>query len=125
MAQRYIPAIINKGDKRIILINGEPVLHALARFPAPSEVRGNLRAGGSGVVVPLTENDYKICQKISPSLRSSGLYLVGIDIIGDYLTEINITSPGCIKEINQATNLNIAHDYIRFLVEYRTKSFAQ
>lgn len=117
MAQKYIPEILTKGDKRILLINGEPVPYALARMPAAGEFRGNLRAGGSGVVVPLDDNDYKICSKIADSLRKHGLYFVGIDVIGDYLTEINITSPTCIKEINKDANLDIATTYINFLVD--------
>lgn len=117
MAQKYIPEILTKGDKRIILINGTPVPYALARMPATGEFRGNLRAGGTGVVVPLEANDYKICEKIADSLRNLGLYFVGIDVIGDYLTEINITSPTCIKEINKGANLDIATDYIKFLID--------
>jgi glutathione synthase len=120
MAQKYIPEILTKGDKRILLINGKPIPYALARMPAPGEFRGNLRAGGTGVVVPLDSNDYKICEKIADSLRSLGLYFVGIDVIGDYLTEINITSPTCIKEINKDANLDVATDYIKFLIELRT-----
>lgn len=116
MAQKYIPEILTKGDKRILLINGEPVPYALARMPKAGEFRGNLRAGGTGIVVPLEDNDYKICEKISDNLRNNGLYFVGIDVIGDYLTEINITSPTCIKEINKETNLDIATDYIKFLI---------
>lgn len=116
MAQRYIPEIITGGDKRVLLINGAPIPYALARIPASGDFRGNLRAGGKGVVMPLTDDEYRICQHISASLKSFGLYFVGIDIIGGYLTEINITSPTCIKEINQETGLDIAGDYIRFLV---------
>ena len=116
MAQKYIPEILTCGDKRILLINGKPVPYALARMPAPGEFRGNLRAGGTGVVVPLNDNDYKICEKIADRLRNLGLYFVGIDVIGDYLTEINITSPTCVKEINKDANLDIATDYIKFLI---------
>lgn len=119
MAQKYIPEILTTGDKRILLINGKPVPYALSRMPAPGEFRGNLRAGGTGVVVPLAANDYKICEKIASSLRSLGLYFVGIDVIGDYLTEINITSPTCIKEINKDAKLDIATDYIKFLINLR------
>lgn len=119
MAQKYIPEIFTKGDKRIILINGKPIPYALARIPARGEFRGNLRAGGTGVVVPLDANDYKICEKIADSLVDYGLHFVGIDVIGDYLTEINITSPTCIKEINKETKLDIGAEYIKFLTEVR------
>ncbi len=107
MAQRYIPDI-KLGDKRIILINGEPIPHALARIPLPGELRGNLAAGGRGVVQPLTERDRWICQQLSPVLREKGLMFVGIDVIGDYLTEINVTSPTCIREIDDETGSNIS-----------------
>lgn len=116
MAQRYIPEIMTKGDKRVLLINGEPIPYALARMPAEGDFRGNLNAGGTGIVTELTDNEYRICAEIAESLRERGLYFVGIDIIGDYLTEINITSPTCIREINRETGLDIAGDYIKFLV---------
>lgn len=116
MAQRYIPEIMTKGDKRVLLINGEPIPYALARMPAEGDFRGNLNAGSTGIVTELTENEYRICKEIAPSLRDRGLYFVGIDIIGEYLTEINITSPTCIREINRETGLDIAGDYIQFLV---------
>jgi glutathione synthase len=115
MAQVYVPAIRTLGDKRILLINGEPVPYALARIPAEGELRGNLAAGAHGEVVPLTERDRWICEQIAPTLRSKGLYFVGIDVIGDYLTEINVTSPTCVREIEAATGLGIAYDYLRFL----------
>ncbi len=120
MAQKYIPEILTCGDKRILLINGEPEPYALARMPAPGEFRGNLAAGGTGKVIALNDNDYKICKQIADDLRRLGLYFVGIDVIGEYLTEINITCPTCIKEINKETSLDIAGDYIRFLVDLRT-----
>jgi glutathione synthase len=103
MAQRYIPAI-KQGDKRILLVNGEAIPYALARIPASGELRGNLAAGGHGVVQPLTERDQWICQQIGSVLREKGLLFVGIDVIGDYLTEINVTSPTCIREIDEQTN---------------------
>ncbi|KTC65556.1 glutathione synthetase (plasmid) [Legionella adelaidensis] len=115
MAQRYIPEIKDKGDKRILLINGEPIPYALARIPAKGELRGNLAAGACGKVVPINERDKWICQQIAPTLKEKGLYFVGIDVIGDYLTEINVTSPTCIREIEKETNLDIAGDYLRFL----------
>ncbi len=102
MAQRYIPEI-KQGDKRILMINGEPVPYALARIPAAGELRGNLAAGGQGVAQPLTERDRWICKQVGPVLREKGLYFVGLDVIGDYLTEINVTSPTCIRELDDQT----------------------
>lgn len=107
MAQTYIPEII-EGDKRILMIDGEPVPYALARIPAPGELRGNLAAGAHGIAKPLTDRDRWICQQVGPVLREKGLYFVGLDVIGDYLTEINVTSPTCIRELDQQCNLNIA-----------------
>jgi glutathione synthase len=107
MAQRFIPEI-SAGDKRILLIDGEPVPYALARIPAPGETRGNLAAGGRGEGVPLTERDYWICAQVAPVLREKGLLFVGLDVIGDYLTEINVTSPTCIRELDQQYGLDIA-----------------
>lgn len=112
MAQSYLPAIKSIGDKRILLINGEPVPYALARLPASGEERGNLAAGARAEVVPLNARDHWICSQISNILRNKGLYFVGIDVIGDYLTEINVTSPTCIQEINRVTSLDIALDYL-------------
>ncbi len=111
MAQRYIPEIVN-GDKRILLIDGEPVPHSLARIPAIGESRGNLAAGGSGVAQPLTERDHWICQQVKATLKEKALLFVGIDVIGDYLTEINVTSPTCVRELNQQCNLDIGGDLI-------------
>jgi len=107
MAQRYIPEI-TQGDKRILLIDGSPVPFALARIPAAGETRGNLAAGGRGVAQPLTARDYWICEQVAPTLREKGLLFVGIDVIGDYLTEINVTSPTCIRELDEQCDLNIA-----------------
>lgn len=107
MAQRYIPEI-TEGDKRILLVNGEPVPYALARIPAQGETRGNLAAGGSGVGIELTKRDLWICEQVGPRLREMGIIFAGIDVIGDYLTEINITSPTCIRELDKQFNLNIA-----------------
>lgn len=106
MAQVYIPEI-KQGDKRILMINGEPIPYALARIPADGETRGNLAAGGRGEARPLSERDLWICQQVGPTLREKGLLFVGLDVIGDYLTEINVTSPTCIKEINAAYDLDI------------------
>ena len=107
MVQRYIPEI-SKGDKRILLIDGEPVPYALARIPAAGEHRGNLAAGGRGEGIPLSPRDYEIVERVAPTLREKGLLFVGLDVIGDYLTEINITSPTCIRELDKQFGLNIA-----------------
>jgi glutathione synthase len=107
MAQRYIPEI-SAGDKRILMIDGEPFPHALARIPAAGESRGNLAAGGSGVGVDLTERDRWICAQTGPVLREQGLLFVGLDVIGDYLTEINVTSPTCIRELDAQYGSDIA-----------------
>ncbi len=107
MAQQFIPEI-TQGDKRILLINGEPIPYALARIPQVGELRGNLAAGGRGVGVALTERDIWICEQVGATLREKGLLFVGLDVIGDYLTEINVTSPTCIRELDQLFGLNIA-----------------
>ncbi len=112
MAQRFIPEI-SHGDKRILLIDGEPVPFALARIPTGNEHRGNLAAGGRGEGVELSERDHWICQQLGPTLREKGLLFVGIDVIGDYLTEINITSPTCIRELDKLYNLDIAGQLIQ------------
>ena len=111
MAQRFIPEII-QGDKRILMIDGEPVPYALARIPAKGETRGNLAAGGRGEALPLSERDYWICQQVAPTLREKGLIFVGLDVIGDYLTEINVTSPTCIRELDKAYDLDIGGQLI-------------
>ncbi len=107
MAQKFIPDITN-GDKRILMIDGEPVPYCLARIPAKGETRGNLAAGGRGEARPLSERDWWIAKQIGPTLKAKGLIFVGLDVIGDYITEINVTSPTCIKEIDAAYNTNIA-----------------
>lgn len=109
MAQKYIPEITN-GDKRILLIDGEPVNYCLARVPAIGESRGNLAAGGNGIAQELSDRDHWICDEVSPALKERGLLFVGLDVIGDYLTEINVTSPTCVREIDRAQNLEIAGD---------------
>ena len=111
MAQRYIPEI-RDGDKRILLIGGKPVPHCLARIPREGESRGNLAAGGTGVARPLTERDKEIAGALGPDLMSRGLLLVGLDVIGDYLTEVNVTSPTCFQEITQQTGFNVAGMFI-------------
>ncbi|HEX8979521.1 MAG TPA: glutathione synthase [Parasulfuritortus sp.] len=107
MAQRYIPEIAD-GDKRILLIDGEPVPYSLARIPAPGETRGNLAAGGTGVARPLTERDREIAAALGPQLKDEGLLLVGLDVIGDWLTEVNVTSPTCFREITDQTGCDVA-----------------
>jgi glutathione synthase len=106
MAQRYIPEI-TQGDKRILLIDGEPVPYALARMPAAGETRANLAAGGKGVGVKINDRDRWICQQVGPVLRDKGLLFVGLDVIGDYLTEINVTSPTCARELDAQFDLDI------------------
>ena len=119
MAQRYIPEI-KQGDKRILMINGEPIPYALARVPKEGELRGNLAAGGSGVGRELSERDRWICQQIGPALKARGLYFVGLDVIGDYLTEINVTSPTCIRELDEIYGLNIAGQLFDCLLDQLT-----
>lgn len=111
MAQRYLPEIAH-GDKRILLIAGEPAPYALARIPKPGESRGNLAAGGSGHAQPLTTRDREIAAALGPLLWSRGLLLVGLDVIGDCLTEINVTSPTCLVEIEQQTGFDVAGRFI-------------
>ncbi len=107
MVQRYIPEIVH-GDKRILMIDGEPVEYALARIPAEGETRGNLAAGGTGKGVSLSEQDRRICAAVGPFLREKGLLFTGLDVIGDYLTEINVTSPTCIRELEGIYQIDIA-----------------
>lgn len=107
MAQRYIPEIVD-GDKRILMIDGEPLPYALARIPSQGETRGNLAAGGRGEGRPLTERDRWIASQVGPKLKEQGLLFVGLDVIGDYLTEINVTSPTCIRELDSQFGLDIS-----------------
>jgi glutathione synthase len=107
MGQVYLPDIIN-GDKRILMVNGEPIPYALARVPLAGETRGNLAAGGSGRVQVLTDRDRWIAEQVGPDLRSRGLLFVGLDVIGEHLTEINVTSPTCLREIEAEASPNIA-----------------
>jgi len=107
MAQRYIPEVVH-GDKRVLMVNGEPVDFALARIPPPGETRGNLAAGARGEGVALSERDRWICSRLSELLVKRGILFAGLDIIGDYLTEINVTSPTCIRELDAIYNLNIS-----------------
>ena len=107
MAQRFIEEI-SAGDKRILIINGEPVPYALARFPAEGDFRGNLAKGGTGAGVALSERDYWICAQLGPELRRRGILFAGLDVIGDWLSEVNVTSPTCIRELDAQYGLNIA-----------------
>jgi len=107
MAQRFLPEF-KQGDKRILIVNGEVIPYALARIPAEGETRANLAAGGTGVGVELTARDHWIANQVGPRLRDMGLYFVGLDVIGDYLTEINVTSPTCVRELDSQYGLNIS-----------------
>lgn len=107
MAQKYIPEIVD-GDKRILIIDGEPVPYCLARIPQGTEFRGNLAAGGRGEGRPLTDRDRWIAAQVGPELKKRGMIFVGLDVIGDYLTEVNVTSPTCIRELDKQFGLNIA-----------------
>ena len=107
MAQQYLPDI-KYGDKRILMVNGEPVPYCLARIPAGGESRGNLAAGGHGEGRPLSDRDRWIAEQVGPTLKAKGLVFVGLDVIGDYLTEINVTSPTCVQELDKQFGLNIS-----------------
>ncbi len=115
MAQRYIPEIVD-GDKRILVINGEAVPYCLARVPLAGELRGNLAAGGTGRAQPLTDRDRWIAEQVAPFLRERGILFAGLDVIGEYLTEINVTSPTCIREIDAGYDLDIAGDLMDCIV---------
>lgn len=118
MAQRFI-ADITEGDKRILMINGEPVPYGLARIPQKGETRGNIAAGGRGETRKLSESDLRIAHTIGPILKEKGLHFVGIDVIGDYVTEINVTSPTCVREISRDTGIDIAGQLIDSLLEIK------
>ena len=111
MVQKYLPDIV-KGDKRVLVIGGEPVPYALARIPQGSEIRGNLAVGGKGVAQPLTPREHEIASTLGPVLAARGLLLVGLDVIGDCLTEINVTSPTCFAEITQQSGFDVARRFI-------------
>ena len=106
MAQKFIPQI-NAGDKRILMVDGEPVPYCLARIPPEGDIRGNLAVGGTGVVQPLSERDHWIAQQVGPTLKEKGILFAGLDVIGDFLTEINVTSPTCAREIDREQSTNI------------------
>jgi glutathione synthase len=114
MAQRYIPEIA-KGDKRVLLIDGKTVPHSLARMAKPGETRANLAAGGQGIAQPLTGREKEIAAALGPILAARGLLLVGLDVIGDYLTEVNVTSPTCFREIQDQTGFDVAGMFITSL----------
>jgi glutathione synthase len=116
MAQKFIPEIVD-GDKRILIVNGKPVPYGLSRIPSSGETRGNLAAGGRGEGRPLTERELWICEQVIPTLMEKQLMFVGLDVIGDYLTEINVTSPTCVRELDQQFGLNIAMDLMHAIEE--------
>ncbi|WP_370981573.1 glutathione synthase [Agaribacterium sp. ZY112] len=118
MAQRYLPEI-KQGDKRVLVVNGKAVPYALARIPANGETRGNIAAGGSGRPQALSERDQWIVDQVAPTLIEKGLIFVGLDIIGDYLTEINVTSPTCVREIDKAYDTNIGERLILTIEQLR------
>ncbi len=115
MAQRYIPEI-RDGDKRILIIDGEPVPFALARVPLQGETRGNLAAGGQGRAQPLSDRDQELARAVGQRLAGRGLLLIGLDVIGDYITEINVTSPTCFVEITEQTGFDVAGRFVEALV---------
>lgn len=114
MVQRFLPEIA-QGDKRVLLIGGEVVPFALARIPQGNEIRGNLAAGGKGVAMPLTEGEKRVAEKLAPILNQRGLFLVGLDLIGGFLTEINVTSPTCFVEITDQSDFNVPQFWLATL----------
>jgi glutathione synthase len=116
MAQKYLPAI-RDGDKRILMVDGTPVPYCLARIPAAGESRGNLAAGGTGVVRDLTARDWEIANQVGPVLREKGILFAGLDVIGDYLTEINVTSPTCAREIDREKGTDIGQDLMAAIAQ--------
>ena len=118
MAQRYIPEI-TEGDKRVLIVGGKPVDYCLARIPSQGETRGNLAAGGRGVAMPLSDAERALALAVAPTLMAHGLYFVGLDVIGGRITEINVTSPTCVREIDDQCGTQIAVDFILFLENER------
>lgn len=123
VAQIYLPAI-SEGDKRILVIDGEPVPQALARMPSGTEARANLAAGGSGRGVELSDRDRWICEQVKPLLKKHGIHFAGLDVIGDYLTEINVTSPTCIRELDRIYGLDIAGNLLDRLAQMHSRQHA-
>ena len=120
MAQKYIPEI-TAGDKRILIVGGEVIPYCLARLPGENDFRGNLAVGGTGIVQPLTERDRWIANQVAPELTKRGLFFVGLDVIGNFLTEINVTSPTCAREIERSTGLKIGSLLISAIDKYRNE----
>lgn len=111
MAQRYIPEVV-KGDKRVLVIDGEPIPYVLARIPKEGETRGNLAAGGTGVAQPISPRELQIAKALGPILKAKGIFLAGLDVIGEYLTEVNVTSPTCFQEITDQTGFDVAAHFM-------------
>ena len=110
MLRHYIPEVM-QGDKRILMVNGQPMPYGLSRIPAADDFRGNLASGAQSQVAELTDHDLWICEQVGPMLVKKGLLFVGLDVIGHYLTEINVTSPTCVREIEAAFDINIAAEF--------------
>lgn len=119
IVQRYIPDVVSTGDKRILLIDGKAPTHSLARMPSEGETRANMAAGGKGFAVEMTERDLWLCEQVGPTLKEMGLIFVGIDVIGDYITEINVTSPTGIRELHEQAGLDIAGELMDALAAKR------
>lgn len=116
MAQEYRPEIVD-GDRRVLVLHGKPISHVLARIPSQGETRGNLAAGGRGVAMPISDREREIAETVGPTLFNRGLLFVGLDVIGGYLTEINVTSPTCVREIDAQADTTIAHDFFKALLD--------
>jgi len=114
MAQEYRPEIAD-GDRRVLVLHGQPISHVLARIPSQGETRGNLAAGGRGVAMPISDREREIAETVGPYLLERGLLFVGLDVIGGHLTEINVTSPTCVREIDAQANTQIGHDFFEAL----------
>ena len=116
MAQEYRPEIVD-GDRRVLVLHGKPISHVLARIPSQGETRGNLAAGGRGVAMPISDREREIAETVGPTLRERGLLFVGLDVIGGHLTEINVTSPTCVREIDAQAGTTIGHDFFKALFD--------
>jgi glutathione synthase len=119
VAQRFLPEIASTGDKRVLVVDGRPVPYVLARYPAPGESRGNLAVGGRAEPQRITPRDREIGEQVGAALAERGILFVGLDVIGDYLTEINVTSPTCIRELDKAYGLDIAGDLMAAIAQRR------